>query len=199
MDFAASELTAVNTMLQTIGETPTTTLSGTLPYEVDAALEILTETTKDVLSQGWDFNTEYDVVLTPDGSTKRIVLGTNIARVDLEDENKGSFDLIMKYVSTEWRLYDRVAQTYEFDSTIKATIVYFYDFVGIPHPAQHYITARAARIYSDRFVGSRAIHEVAITNENVARARLMDFQGSKVSANMLEDSASVSNFLKRTI
>ena len=43
-----TELEAVNTMLQTIGESSVTTLSGTLPYEVSVADTILKEVAREI-------------------------------------------------------------------------------------------------------------------------------------------------------
>lgn len=57
-----TELEAVNTMLQTIGESTVTTLGGTLPYEVSAAQTILNEVIREVCMDSYVFNTEEDRV-----------------------------------------------------------------------------------------------------------------------------------------
>ena len=58
MAATTSKLEAVNTMLQTIGESTVTTLGGTLPYEVSAAVTILDEVTREVCMDSYVFNTE---------------------------------------------------------------------------------------------------------------------------------------------
>ena len=63
-----TELEAVNTMLQTIGESSVTTLAGTLPYEVAVAQTILKEVAREICMDSFVFNTEEDRVLTADGS-----------------------------------------------------------------------------------------------------------------------------------
>ena len=60
-----TQLEAVNTMLSAIGETPTTDaiIAADSSADVVMAVQILDEVTKEIESQGWNFNTEYDVPL----------------------------------------------------------------------------------------------------------------------------------------
>ncbi len=173
-----TQLEAVNTMLSVIGETPTTDsiISANSSADVVMAVQILDEVTKEVEAQGWHFNTEYDVELTPAGD-KHIVLDTNVARIDLEPENTNGLDVIMKYTGGEWRLYDKKDKTYEFDNKVKATIVYYLDFIALPQPAQRYITIRAARIFQDRMVGSGNHHTFNTKDEFRALADLKEWEG----------------------
>ena len=186
-----SHLAAVNTMLSAIGETPTTqnTLDGVGGYSADVTMakQILDEVNKEVQGQGWHFNTEYDVPLVPDGGDKHIVLGTNIARVDLEPENQNGLDVIVKWTSAEYRLYDKKKRTYEFGNTVKATVVYFYEFIGLPHAAQHYITIKAARVFQDRMVGSQLHHKYYATDEYRALADLKDWEGETADHSIFDN------------
>jgi len=183
-----TQVEAVNTMLSAIGETPTTTdiITANSSADVVMAVQILDEVTKEVESQGWNFNTEYDVELTPAGD-KHIVLATNIARIDLESLNEGGLDVIMKYTSGEWRLYDKKDKTYEFDNTVKATIVYYLDFIGLPQPAQRYITIRAARIFQDRMVGSQAHHAFNMQDEFRSLADLKEWEGDSADHTIFDN------------
>ena len=63
-----TQLEAVNTMLSSIGDTPTTDAIITANSSADVVMGvlILDEVTKAVESQGWSFNTEYEVGFTPD-------------------------------------------------------------------------------------------------------------------------------------
>ena len=173
-----SHLTAVNTMLSAIGEIPTTQaiLDAGSSADVVMAKQILDEVNKEVQGQGWHFNTEYDVELTPAGD-KHIVLGTNIARIDLEPVNQNGLDVIVKWTSAEYRLYDKKKRTYEFDNTVKATVVYFYEFIGLPHAAQQYITIKASRVLQDRTVGAQTLHAYSMNDEFRALADLRDWEG----------------------
>jgi len=183
-----TQVEAVNTMLSAIGETPTTTdiITANSSADVVMAVQILDEVTKEVESQGWNFNTEYDVELTPAGD-KHIVLDPNIARIDLESLNEGGLDVIMKYTSGEWRLYDKKDKTYEFDNTVKATIVYYLDFIGLPQPAQRYITIRAARIFQDRMVGSQAHHAFNMQDEFRSLADLKEWEGDSADHTIFDN------------
>ena len=183
-----SHLTAVNTMLSAIGEIPTTQviLDAGSSADVVMAKQILDEVNKEVQGQGWHFNTEYDVELTPAGD-KHIVLGTNIARVDLEPVNSSGLDVIVKWTSAEYRLYDKKERTYEFDNTVKATVVYFYEFIGLPHAAQQYITIKAARVFQDRMVGSQLHHRYYATDEYRALADLKDWEGETADHSIFDN------------
>ena len=174
-----THLNAINTMLSAIGESPTTRtiLDAESSADVVMAKQILDEVNKEVQAQGWHFNTEYEVEFTPDGSTKHIVLGTNIARIDLAPNNEDGRDVIVKYTSGEYRLYDKKDKTYEFSGTVKATVVYFYDFIYLPHAAQHYITIKSSRVYQDRVVGSQLHHKFMQVDELRALADLKDWEG----------------------
>ena len=64
-----TKLEAVNSMLGHIGEAPVNTISNAtaLPISASVAVSVLDETSREVQLQGWHFNTEVDVELTPDG------------------------------------------------------------------------------------------------------------------------------------
>ena len=74
---ATTELEAINIMLAAIGEAPVNTLTGSLPVDVKIAQSTLVEINKSVQAEGWSFNTEIDVTLTPNAS-KEIVLPVNV-------------------------------------------------------------------------------------------------------------------------
>ena len=174
-----THLNAINTMLSAIGESPTTQsiLDAGSSADVVMAKQILDEVNKEVQAQGWHFNTEYEVEFTPDDGDKHIVLGTDIARIDLAPAHETGLDVIVKHTSGEYRLYDKKDKTYEFESAVEATVVYFYDFIYLPHAAQHYITIKASRVYQDRVVGSQLHHKFMQTDELRALADLKDWEG----------------------
>ena len=64
-----TELEAVNVLLTTIGEAPVNTLTGNQVTDVTIARQVLNEVSREVQSQGWYFNTENGVTLTPDNNT----------------------------------------------------------------------------------------------------------------------------------
>lgn len=184
-----TQLEAINTMLSAIGETPTTTdiITANSSADVVMAVQILDEVTKEIESQGWNFNTEYDVELVPDGGDSHIVLDTDVARIDLEAHNQGGLDPIMKYTGGEWRLYDKKDKTYEFTKTLKATVIYYLDFIGLPQPAQRHITIRAARIFQDRMVGSQSHHAFNMQDEYRSLADLKEWEGDSADHTIFDN------------
>ena len=93
---ATTELESVNIMLAAIGESPINSLTGTLPVDARLAQATLTETNKDVQSEGWSFNTEIDVTLTRDAVSKQIALSTDVLRVDPNIHQHPTIDAIQR-------------------------------------------------------------------------------------------------------
>ena len=99
-----TELSAVNSILGSIGQSPVTTLgvstidNNITAYanpEISFIYNILTEVNKDVQNEGWHFNTEYHVKLTPDAN-KNILLPTKTLRYDLHESEDRTKDVVSK-------------------------------------------------------------------------------------------------------
>ena len=97
-----TELSAVNSILGSIGQSPVTTLgvstidNNITAYanpEISFIYNILTEVNKDVQNEGWHFNTEYHVKLTPDAN-KNILLPTKTLRYDLHESEDRTKDVV---------------------------------------------------------------------------------------------------------
>lgn len=63
-----TELEAVNSMLAAIGEAPVSTLTGATQADVQMAINILRDVTREVQSWGWRFNTEFGMEILPGGT-----------------------------------------------------------------------------------------------------------------------------------
>ena len=160
------QLEAVNTMLGYIGEAPVNSISNTaeLPVSAANAVTILDETSREVQSEGWHFNTTADHVLTPVNDA--ITLPSNILQVD--HEGGEDIDLVQRGLS----LYDRKNRTSTFTSDIKVTIVELLDWDSLPEQARRYIALRATRALQARIVGSRELEALIIRDEFAAKANL---------------------------
>lgn len=187
-----TKLEAINTMLSVIGEAPVNTLTGALPVDTVMALNVLTEVSRDVQSKGWHFNTEFEVVLTPDETTKEIVLGAGTLRVDLEAKDAGSLDVVVRGS----KLYDRKEHTYEFSDEVKATVVYGLEFDDLPHSARQYITVRSARTLQDRVVGSTKHHQFTLRDEQYAWGSMCEYE-SWTADHSIFDNADTLNAVRR--
>ncbi len=181
-----TELEAVNVLLTTIGETPVNTLTGNLVTDVTVAQQVLNEVSREVQSEGWHFNTEQGVKLSPN-SSKEIVVPPDVSRIDA------------KYVDVTLRggkLFNLTERTFKFDNQLEVDIVYYQDFVELPDQAKRYITVRAARIYSDRMINSETIHQMTLRDEQKALITLKEFEGDVGDYSMM-DNYSVARVMNR--
>ncbi len=168
-----TELDAVNIMLSNIGEAPVNSLTTNVTADVSMAKNILNEVSREVQSAGWHFNTDLEVPLIPDATSKEISITTNTVRVDLEGENeKSDIDLVIRGE----KLYDRKNRTYLFDETLKGTVVYLMEFTDLPETARRYIMIRSARIYQDRLLGSEKHHMFSLRDEQAAFMALREYE-----------------------
>ena len=160
-----TNLSAVNSILGSIGQSPVTELNFENP-EVSFIFNILTEVNKDVQNEGWHFNTEYHIKLTPETGTKYITLPANTLRYDMHD---GLVDKTKDVVVRNGRLYDLVYHTDEFDNDIYIDAVTLYEFKDLPNCFQRYITYRSAVRAATQLVSNPALAQAL--NQDVAKAR----------------------------
>ena len=112
-----TELEAVNTMLNTIGEAPVNTLVNMTSVDAITALSVLQSVNREVQSQGWFFNYEYNYPLTPNQNGE-LSLPTNIMSVDSSNVSH-KHDLVQRGS----RAYDRLNHTYIFDEAVKCDLI----------------------------------------------------------------------------
>lgn len=165
-----TELEAVNVILNTIGESPISSLSGSLPVDATVAKNVLSEINREVQSSGWHFNTSYKVTLNKDTSNK-IPIATNVVRIELDPyiHRKDKVNVVQRGNY----LFNIATNTDVFDDDIKdVRIVYLLPFDDIPEQAKRYITIRAARIFHDRTLGANTLHKFSKEDEQQALALL---------------------------
>lgn len=186
---ATSELESINIMLAAIGEAPVNSLTGTVPVDVRLAQSTLTEINKEIQSEGWSFNTEIDVTLNRNDTTKQIVLSTDILRIDPNIHQHPTIDAIQRGL----KLYDRLNNRYEFDEDLICTVVYFRTFDEIPEPARRYMTIKAARVFVDRLVSDDGLRTYTQEDEIRARAILMETDLANGDHNILRGDPSLTS------
>lgn len=166
-----SQLESVNVMLGHIGESPINSLTGSLPVSATTALAALNEVSKEVQSEGWHFNSEKNVTLSPVGGS--ITVPSDAVQVDADDK---SIDIVQRGSS----LFDRTNNTSTFTKSIKVNLMRLLDWDSLPEEARRYITLRASRIFQGRVVGSRELEALIARDEYQARSRLeeSDYGGS---------------------
>ena len=104
-----TELSAVNSILGSIGQSPITSLSGTALQnpEISFIKNLLDEVNKDVQTSGWHFNTHYRVKQSPDAQGNYVVPQDSI----LYDISDGQIDRDTDVIKKDGKLYDLVHQT----------------------------------------------------------------------------------------
>ena len=139
---ATQELPAVNEILASVGQAPVTTLDQTNP-DVAIAYNTLLQVSREVQAEGWSFNTELHYEMTPDNNDE-ILIPNNVLQIDLTEN---AANLEKDSVVRSGKLYDRYNHTFKFtEDTVEVDIVWLFDWVDIPKPIQHFITARAAAL-----------------------------------------------------
>ena len=156
-----------------VGEPPLNDLTSDASKNADAVLglNILEEISREVQSAGWHFNTEKAVPLSPD-ETGQLVLQGNVVRVDCEYPESGTYDLVLRGST----VYDRKNRTSIFTNTVKATVVYLFDFEELPECAKRFVTIRAARIFQDRLIGEPSQHAFTSRDEMAAWVAFKEFE-----------------------
>jgi hypothetical protein len=166
-----TELSAVNSILGSIGQSPITTLNFQNP-EISFIYNILNEVTKDLLNEGWHFNTEEHIKVSPDANG-HITIPKNYLRYDIND---GQADRNMDVVKREGKLYDKVNHTFVFDHDLELDVVYLYDFEDVPSVFQRYIIARSSTRAAAQLVTNPQLVKLLQQQESLARASLMDYE-----------------------
>ena len=168
-----TELSAVNSILGAIGQSPITgSVANNANPEVSFIYNILTEVNKDVQNEGWHFNTEYHVKVTPDVN-KNITPPAKTLRYDLHE---GIFDKTMDLVTRNGKLYDKVDHTDEFDGDLYLDVVTLYAFDDLPNVFQRYITYRAAVRAAAQLVSNPNLVKLLSQDEAKTRAACMEYE-----------------------
>lgn len=176
---ASTELDAINTMLTTIGESPVNSISASTADTRIAQL-ILHEVDRATQIKGWNWNTETDVVLTPNVNTTHISLANNVVRVSIDKRTYTNIDVVQRGT----RLYDKKNKTFDFKSPIKAQIVHLLPFTDLPEQARYYIVVRSARLFQQRMIGDATGSAFSAEEETTALMALQDSEDETANHNI---------------
>ncbi len=167
---------AVNILLQLINELPVNNdveLADIL--EAQLASSVLIETKKEVLSDGWDFNTDNDYEF-PIDNQGYIPIPTNV--LDISDRNG-------RYIMRDWRLYDKQNKTAIFTTPQKLKVIWDLDFNSLTHPLRNLITIRAARKFQARTIMDTSMYKYSQQDEEEAYLIARRSDGFTGNYNML--------------
>ena len=176
---ATTDLEAVNSMLQAIGADPVNSLASTDDSDVINAKALLSEVSREVQSQGWDFNvdTEYVIARTVDNE---YVVPPNCIDIDISDSLPG-----IRGVFRGGKLWNQEKHTFSWDVALKFDVTWLFPFNELPQSAKHYIAMKSARKFQARTVGASSLEKYTEQDEQDAYSIFKDAEALSADYSML--------------
>ena len=169
-----TELSAVNSILGAIGQSPITTLNFENP-EISLIYNLLKECNIDIQAEGWTFNQEFEFEIVTNNS-KEYEIPNNMLQIDFSESYKGNIDPVRR----DGKIYDRYNHTYTLGDTVgdefKVDVVWLFDWIDLPAPVQNYIVAKAATIAAQRIIGDPQLIQTLQQREALARANALEYE-----------------------
>jgi len=181
----STELDAVNSILMSIGESPVNTLDTQSP-EVVIALSTLRQVCREIQSEGWSYNTEYEYPFVLN-SQQEVIIPVSVLQLDVNRyKHHDTYDVVRR----EGKLYDRYNHSFKFTGieTLYCDVVWFYEFADIPQAFRDYITARSARIAAGRMVSDTDTVKILQTDEALMRAVALEYDTNQSDYNVFNSS-----------
>ena len=185
-----TELSAVNAILGAIGQSPVTSLVFTNP-EISFIYNLLRDSNVDVQNEGWHFNTEKHVKYTPDSTTNKIAIGSDILKMDVtEGWSRKHYDVVKR----GGFLYDKYDHTDVWDDVTEMylDITRLFTYEDLPEVFKRYIVYKASTRAATQLVGNPQLARLLAQQEALARATCLEYecnQGNHSMFNFPEDSA----------
>ena len=174
-----TELSAVNAILGSIGQAPISGIDFNNP-EISFIYNILKEVNQDVQNEGWTFNLEYHIKENVSTSDNKIIIGSDVIRIDNTDEWDRTRDFVRRKDTDDgiWKMYDRVNHTFEYpdDDYFYVNKVRLLNFEDIPTCFQRYIIYKASGRAAVQLVSNAQLQQMLATYELQARAACMEYE-----------------------
>ena len=178
----SQQLIAVNRMLTSVGQAPINGLDQANP-EIATATLILSTVRKEILGEGWNFNSENGYTLTADADGN-IFVPDGILNLSINQEDtKYRFRAIQR----DGKLYDKLAHTFNWgaNASLSCDVVWDIAFNDLPPVFQTYATQRAARVFAGRTIGSEKMVAFNAQDEQVLRANCLAYDCTTGRHNVL--------------
>lgn len=207
-----TELDAINGMLAAVGESPVLQAEIESPTlaDVTMAVQILKDTTREVLSMGWSFNTEFGYELTPDDTYAWTGTDSSSATLNVWEvpSTLAAFSLSptsdqaglnieatppRDYSATEGTLvfYDKEKNRDGLDSAdfdyLYIDAIWLRDFEDTPEVFRRYVAIKAARRFQSRVLGSQSLDAQTQQDEVLALRNLKREQGMEEALNIFDN------------
>ena len=193
-----TELQAINQMLAAVGQAPVTSIDTTtdlyrknsddsytqldIPTNPDVAMARLTleEISRECQSEGWTFNREYEWLMTPDTTTKKIAIPYNMMQCDLSTAPKhkskyGNKDSVRR----DGFLYEKTGHTFEWDEPVYCDVLWLFEWEDVPRPVQDYIINKAMSIFALRVVGDQNLYQALMQRAMETRAYALEYEAQQ--------------------
>lgn len=184
-----TELEAVNTMLESIGETPISNLNVTGLVDAEIARSTLTKTSRAVQLEGWHWNREIGYPIAPNTDGELTVPADCL---EIEPYYRGT---ARNFTQRGQRIYDVKNQTYTFTETTKFNWTRFLPFTDLPEAARWYITLSAARRFQRKILMSDTVDGYTAEDEKFARAKLEAADHRTNNPNLVTDNYATSRMV----
>tara|TARA_R100001230_G_scaffold5142_3_gene1770 strand:+ start:389 stop:1273 length:885 start_codon:yes stop_codon:yes gene_type:complete len=166
-----SQTVSSQTMTQSIAKSRVE--SQTNP-DVAIALNTLRDVSREVQSEGWSFNKEYDYPIEPD-SNDEVVIPNNMLQIDLNPTYTQNMD--RDAINREGKLYDKTAHSFTWtDDKLYVDVIWYFDWTSIPTPIQSFIIAKAATIVSSRIIGDPNQYQMLQQKEALAQSTALEYE-----------------------
>jgi len=182
-----TELSAVNAILGSIGQSPVSQLDYANP-EISFIYNILKESNIDVQTEGWTFNIEYHIKENVSTTDNKIIIESDVIRIDNTDEWDRTRDFVRRKDSDGiWKLYDRVNHTFEYpdDDYFYVNKVRLLKFEDIPAPFQRYIVYKACGRAAVQLVSNANLQKMLSSFETQARATALEYECNQGDHNFM--------------
>ena len=164
-----TKLDAVNLMLASIGQSPLNTITGTIPKDAAKAILSLDNALRELLTQGWSFNSDREYPLSPDGNFQIDIPSAAIFVDPTYGEN-----YTMRYDASGtpgMRLYNNNTRLFDdFTSVVKCDIIWLFEYEQIPQHARQLVSMKAARKFQSGIVASTILYQFTREMETEAYA-----------------------------
>ncbi len=180
---SSTELDAVNHVLMSVGESPVNTLS-TQSSEVAIAQNTLRQVCREVQSEGWVYNTEYEFPFVVD-TNDEVVIPHTVLQLDVNKfRHNDDYDVVRR----NGKLYDRYSHSYKFKNldTLYCDVVWFFEFDDIPQVFRDYISSRSSRIAVTRMVNDETAAKLLASDEAQLRALAVEYDTAQAEYNVFQ-------------
>ena len=176
-----TELSAVNSVLGAIGQSPVTRLNYDNP-EQSFIYNLIKECNMDIQQEGWTFNKEYHVQITPAASVASNKTGYGYITYPpdvLQYALHGGLEKkSQRLVRRKGRVYDTVDHTDEFKvgDEISVDRILLFKFEDLPHVFRRYVIYCASTRAAIQLVGNPQLVQLLQTKEVTSRAACLEYE-----------------------